>query len=175
MCGWLVYRVWKEQDCKSRHRVCRHYHPTETSTTAGLSTTSGIGRLCAGPWAQGPSGYMAEADALQVPTDLANTAPEGPTCQQQKPRTCQPFKFLFYFIFLIYYFGLAHGMQKFPGQGSNPHHSSHRSHCSNNAESSTCRVTWKLLSQPFDSKLMTTNIVHSGGGKGAEIFTGIDT
>ena len=47
---------------------------------------------------------------------------------------------LFYFI----YFGHACSMQKFPGQGLNPHHSSDPSHSDDNTRCSTCRTTRKL-------------------------------
>uniref|UniRef100_I3LTG1 Coiled-coil domain containing 97 n=1 Tax=Sus scrofa TaxID=9823 RepID=I3LTG1_PIG len=48
--------------------------------------------------------------------------------------------------FFISFFGCAHGMQKFPGQGSNPCQSSNPSHCSgsDNTRPSTCRATREL-------------------------------
>ena len=44
-----------------------------------------------------------------------------------------PTQFLFFFSF----FSCTHGMQKFPGQGSNPYHRSNSSHSSDNAGSLT--------------------------------------
>ena len=40
--------------------------------------------------------------------------------------------------FFFFFFGHICGMWKFPGQGSNPCHSSNPSHCSENARSLTC-------------------------------------
>ena len=42
------------------------------------------------------------------------------------------------------YLGRAHSRQKFPGQGSNLHHSSDPSSCSDKAGSLTCCATGKL-------------------------------
>ena len=41
-------------------------------------------------------------------------------------------------------FGRVHSMGKFPGQGANPHHSSHGSPCSDNARSLTPYATREL-------------------------------
>ena len=52
---------------------------------------------------------------------------------------------------LFFFFGHALGMQKFPGQGSNPHHSSDPNYSNDNAGSSTAKPagnsqnTWFLL------------------------------
>ena len=51
--------------------------------------------------------------------------------------------YLFYFSF--YVFGCTCNMWKFPGQGSNPLHSSKPSHCSDNAKSLTFCATGELL------------------------------
>ena len=65
--------------------------------------------------------------------------------------TCFPFldldvQRIFYFEIWYFYFGYAHNTQKFPGQGSNPHHSS------DNARSSTARP-------PGNSKCNNFNII----------------
>ena len=44
----------------------------------------------------------------------------------------------------FFFFGHAHGMQKFPGQGSNLHHSSSHSHSSDNARALTRCTTREL-------------------------------
>ena len=49
---------------------------------------------------------------------------------------------------LNYFFGRAHGMQKFPGQGSNPHHSS------DYTGSPTCYTTRKLPGLNFFELLL---------------------
>ena len=46
--------------------------------------------------------------------------------------------------FFFSFFGLAHGMWKFPSQGLNPHHSGNLSHCSGNTTSLTCCSTGEL-------------------------------
>ena len=48
-------------------------------------------------------------------------------------------------IVCLFVFGHAHGMWKFPGQGSNTQHSSDTSHCSDNARSLTHCATRELL------------------------------
>ena len=47
-------------------------------------------------------------------------------------------------LYLFIYFGHTGGRQKFPGQGSNLHHSSNPSHTSNNAGSLTWSATREL-------------------------------
>ena len=53
--------------------------------------------------------------------------------------------------FIIIFFGHAHGMWKFPGQGLNSHHSIHLSHCSDSARSLTCCATRELPRDPRES------------------------
>ena len=50
------------------------------------------------------------------------------------------------------FFGHIHGMQKFPGQGSNPHHSSDPSHSSDNTGSLTHQSTRELLGTHFEQQ-----------------------
>ena len=50
---------------------------------------------------------------------------------------------------LIIFFGCTLSMQNFPSQGSNPHHGSHPSCCSDNAESLTCCATRELQTPCF--------------------------
>ena len=52
--------------------------------------------------------------------------------------------FWFGFWFFVCSFGCAHNMWKFPGQGSNPCHSSTISCCSYHTRSLTCCATWEL-------------------------------
>ena len=47
--------------------------------------------------------------------------------------------FFSFFLFFFFFCGCTHGMQKFPGQGLNPIHSSDFSCCSDNARSLTTR------------------------------------
>ena len=51
----------------------------------------------------------------------------------------------FQFLKFIYLFIVGHVMWKFLGQGSNPHHSSDPSCCTDDAGPSTCYVTRELL------------------------------
>ena len=53
------------------------------------------------------------------------------------------------FFVCLFLFGHAHGMCKFPGQGSNPPCSSILSHCNDNTESLTCCTTRKLHPHHF--------------------------
>ena len=54
--------------------------------------------------------------------------------------------------FFFFFFGCAHRMWKFLGQGSNPHHSSDQSYCSDCAGSLTCCTQGNL--PHYDSHLL---------------------
>ena len=54
---------------------------------------------------------------------------------------CGFFCFFVFFVLVWAYFGQAYCMQKFLDQGSNLHHSSNPSHCSDNAQSLACYAT----------------------------------
>ena len=58
--------------------------------------------------------------------------------------------------FFFLFSGHAHGIWKFPGQGSNLHHSSDWGHCSDNAGSLNCCATGELL----DRHLIAVNHKH---------------
>ena len=51
-----------------------------------------------------------------------------------------------HFLSYLMFFGCTSGMQKFPGQGSNPRHSSDPSHRSDNTRYLTHWATWELPS-----------------------------
>lgn len=54
-------------------------------------------------------------------------------------------------ILVVFFFWPCHHMQKFLGQGSNPHHSSSPGHCSNNTRSFSCCATREL---PAESQII---------------------
>ena len=58
---------------------------------------------------------------------------------------CVCFCLFCFVVVCLFVFGHAQGMQKFPGQGSNPCHSSNPSHSSDNPRSLTCYATRELL------------------------------
>ena len=60
------------------------------------------------------------------------------------------------FSFFFFFFGWTCSKQKFPGQGSNPQHSSNPSHCSDNTWSLTHRVSRELLGDAFQSNSLNT-------------------
>ena len=66
----------------------------------------------------------------------------------------------------LFVFGIALGMWKFPGQGSNPCHRSNPSHCSDNTGSLTCCTTRECLCM-FLSKSKTWRgcVTSSGSSK----------
>ena len=66
------------------------------------------------------------------------------------------------FVFSFFFFGFIHGMQKFPGQGSNMHHSSHLSSCSDNAGSLTHWATREHLNLFF--KLSELQFIYQQHG-----------
>ena len=53
------------------------------------------------------------------------------------------------FVLFCFLYAHAHNMQKFPGQGSNPHHSSNSIHSSDNARFLTARPPGNSLSVVF--------------------------
>ena len=57
-----------------------------------------------------------------------------------------------FLIFHLFFFGCAHGKWKFPGQGSNPWHTSNPSHCSDNTGSLTCCTKRELLDFIFNNE-----------------------
>ena len=64
--------------------------------------------------------------------------------------TRESYSFSFLFSFPLFFsFGCTHGMWKFPGQGSNQHHSSNLSHSSDNTGSLTHCVTRELQRKVF--------------------------
>ena len=71
-----------------------------------FSRPGGWRGMCAG-WAEATGKAAAELSHLQPP--WAFRRPPLSAIRQQRA---------------VLFFGLVHGMQKFPGQGSNPHHSS---------------------------------------------------
>ena len=71
-------------------------------------------------------------------------------------------KTIFFFFFFFFFFDCAHGMWKFLGQRSNPHHSGNQwsyaislSHCS----------TWKLLKSPFSFEGYLESIFLQGSDR----------
>ena len=61
------------------------------------------------------------------------------------------------FLFFFFFFGRAHSMWKFPGQGSNPLHSSHQSCCSGNTRSLTSFITQEF---PYLYLLQKENVTQ---------------
>ena len=49
----------------------------------------------------------------------------------------------------LFFFGCTHGIQKLPGQGTNPRHSSNPSHSSDNARSLMPRASRELQIKSF--------------------------
>ena len=72
--------------------------------------------------------------------NLHHTAATTATAlRTQEPQPTRPSEAILSFIFQIFsFFGHTCPLRKFPGQGSNPHHSSDLSHCSDNARSPIC-------------------------------------
>ena len=65
------------------------------------------------------------------------------------------FNFFFKIIIYYYFFGCAHGVQKFLGQELNLYHSSDLGHCSDNAGSLTYCAARELLCLQFLSSMFT--------------------
>ena len=65
------------------------------------------------------------------------------------------FFFFFFFFGLGFFFGCAHGMWKFLGQGSNPRYNSDPSHCNDSEGSLTC---WATREIPREREILTCNM-----------------
>ena len=61
------------------------------------------------------------------------------------------------FLLFFFFVGHAHGLQKFPDQGLNPHHSSNPRCCSDNTGSLTFCTTRELLRAPFLSQKLSSS------------------
>ena len=83
--------------------------------------------------------------------------------KKKKKRTIEP---SFY-----YFFAHAHTMQKFLGQGSNPHHSSNWSHCSGNTRSLTCCAA-RELPEPFFLEVHTRGPLRNWEVRGNSVNNG---
>ena len=80
------------------------------------------------------------------------------------------------FLFWVFFFSCAHGKEKFPGQGLNPHHKGNLSHCNYNSKFFSFFFLFTAAPEAYEGSqargqtgAIATSLHHSHSNAGSEL------